>query len=73
MAEWFDQLQRDFYLNFIEDDRWRYLTTGLVNTLKITFFAVLLGIAIGIIVAIVRSSYDKTKDELRPGLGSFLL
>lgn len=73
MAEWFDRLQRDFYINFIEDDRWRYLTTGLANTLKITFFAVLLGIAIGIIVSIIRSTHDKTRDEMRPGLGSFLL
>ena len=70
---WFDQLKQDFYLNFIQDDRWRYLTTGLSNTLLITFFAVLMGIAIGVVIAIVRSSHDKTAEEMRPGAGRFLL
>ena len=69
----FSDFQRDFYLNFIKDDRWHYLTSGLANTLKITFFAVLLGIVIGIVVATVRSSYDKVHDEMRPGPGKFLL
>ena len=69
----FSDFQRDFYLNFIKDDRWRYLTSGLAKTLKITFFAVLLGIVIGIVVATVRSSYDKVHDEMRPGPGKFLL
>lgn len=27
-----------FYLNFIKDDRWKYLTDGLKTTLLITFF-----------------------------------
>lgn len=55
-----DQFQASFYQNFIEDDRWRYLTDGLITTLKITFFAVLIGIAIGFLVAVIRSTYDKT-------------
>lgn len=70
---WFQQLQSDFYLNFIEDDRWRYLWTGLGNTLKITFFAVILGIAIGVLIAIVRSTYDKTAAELPRGPARFFL
>ena len=71
--EWFDRLKADFYLNFIQEDRWRFLTSGLLNTLQITLFAVLLGIAIGVVVAIVRSTYDKTRGELRPGAGRFFL
>ena len=67
-----DNLKQDFYINFIQEDRWRYLTSGLGNTLRITFFAVLLGICIGIIIAIIRSSYDKNRDELR-GLPRVLL
>ena len=69
---WLDNLKQDFYINFIQEDRWRYLTSGLGNTLRITFFAVLLGICIGIIIAIIRSSYDKNRDELR-GLPRVLL
>ena len=32
-----------FRQNFIEEDRWRYLTDGLKTTLIITFFAVIIG------------------------------
>jgi ABC-type amino acid transport system permease subunit len=71
--EWFQQLQVDFIRNFIDDNRWRYLLTGLGNTLKITLFAVILGIAIGVVVSIIRSTYDQTIDELRPGPGRFFL
>lgn len=46
--------------NFVEDNRYMYLATGLKNTLLITLFAVMLGIALGFIVAIIRSTYAKT-------------
>lgn len=71
--DWFVELRDDFYLNFIKDDRWRLLLTGLENTLLITFLAVILGIALGVVVAIVRSTYDKTIEETRPGFGRTLL
>lgn len=51
--------KESFYQNFIEKDRWQYLLTGLENTLLITIFAVLIGVAIGFLVAIIRASYDK--------------
>ncbi len=47
-----------FYLNFVKDNRWEYLTNGLATTLIISFFAVLIGIVLGFIIAIVRSSCD---------------
>lgn len=47
-------------LNFIKDNRWRYLTNGLGVTLKITFFAVLLGLVIGFAVSMVRSAHENT-------------
>lgn len=49
-----------FYLNFIKDDRWKYLTTGLQNTIVIAFCAVLIGVAIGFFIALVRTTHDKT-------------
>lgn len=55
-----EKLRDDFYLNFITDDRWKYITDGLQNTLKITFFAVLIGIVLGFVVAIIRSTYEST-------------
>ena len=36
----------EFYLNFIKDSRWKYLTDGLGNTLIITMGALILGIAL---------------------------
>ena len=53
-------LQDKFVANFITKSRWKYILDGLGVTLKITFFAVLIGIALGFLVAIVRSTYDRT-------------
>ena len=50
----------EFTLNFIDDNRYQYIIEGFVNTLIISLFAVLVGIAIGFLVAIIRSSHDKT-------------
>lgn len=55
-----DNLRDDFYMNFIEQNRWKYIADGLQNTLTITFFAVLIGILLGFLVAIIRSTYEKT-------------
>ena len=65
MPEWFADLQAQFTLNFIEKDRWRSLLIGLGNTLKITLFAALLGIAIGIVIAAVRTTYDNNKENMK--------
>ncbi|HIR76290.1 MAG TPA: amino acid ABC transporter permease [Candidatus Choladousia intestinipullorum] len=56
----FQDFQERFYLNFIEDDRWEYLLNGLQTTLTVTFFAVLIGIAIGFLVAIIRATNERT-------------
>lgn len=53
-------LAERFYINFIKADRWKYLVDGLGVTLVVTLFAVLLGIAIGFLLAIIRSTHDKT-------------
>lgn len=73
ISSWFQKLKDEFYLNFVKDDRYMYLVKGLWMTLKITFFAVLLGIALGVVAAIVRSTHDKIIKEMRPGFGKFLL
>ncbi len=55
-----EEFKLKFYTNFIKDDRYMYLVKGLGNTLAITFLAVLLGIVLGFLVAIIRSTHDKT-------------
>lgn len=52
--------KQEFYLNFIEDSRWRYITNGLSTTLTITFFAVIIGVVLGLLIALIRASADKS-------------
>lgn len=48
-----------FYKNFIIEDRYQYLLKGLLNTLVITVFAVMIGIALGFLIAVIRTSHDR--------------
>ena len=73
MDAWFEEVKRQFVLNFVTDDRWRFLLDGLFITLRVTFFALIFGIIIGIVVAIVRSTYEKNYTEMRPGVGKIIL
>lgn len=66
-------LTEKFKFVFIEKERWRYLLDGLGVTLKVTFFAVLLGIAIGVLIAIIRSTYEKNGKSMRMGFGKMIL
>ena len=54
------ELKKEFILNFIEDDRWKYIVDGLKITLIVTIFAVLIGVLLGFLIAIVRTTHDKT-------------
>ena len=47
-----------FVQNFIQDDRWQYLLNGLGVTLRVTFFALIIGIVAGFIIGAIRSTYD---------------
>lgn len=58
MQDFFNGLYKSFVKTFITDDRWVQLLNGLLATLEITFFAVIIGVAIGFLIAIVRSTYD---------------
>ena len=48
-----------FIANFITDNRWKYFTNGLGTPYVVSFFAVILGVVIGVLIAVVRSSADK--------------
>ena len=65
--------QERFYLNFIKDARWHYLADGLLVTLEVTFFAVLIGIVLGVIVAAIRSTHDKLIDKSRSKFTKLIL
>ena len=54
------ELKKEFILNFIEDNRWKYIVDGLKITLIVSIFAVLIGVLLGFLIAIVRTTHDKT-------------
>lgn len=68
MAEWWADFCAEFTLNFIQKDRWMYLTNGLLTTLKVTLFAAILGIVLGFLVAIIRSTNEQTGKLKIPNL-----
>lgn len=74
MQEWFADFKADFKLNFIDAARWKWLVEGLGNTLKITFFALLIGLVLGVVVAAVRSTYDKNHEAMtmHKGVGYYV-
>ena len=61
---WFTNFYNDFVEslvdNFIMENRWKMIINGLLTTLEITFFAILIGFALGFIIAIIRSTSDRT-------------
>ncbi len=54
----------EFTFVFIDDNRYQHILNGFGNTLKITAGSLLIGILIGIVVAAIRSSYDKNKEAM---------
>ena len=66
----FEELKNEFILNFLDGAKWKWLVDGLKNTLIITFFALLLGVAIGVIIAIIRSTYDKNREVYKKNGGA---
>jgi polar amino acid transport system permease protein/polar amino acid transport system substrate-binding protein len=59
MSSWFSNLCTSLASTFIVEDRWRWFVSGLGYTLLISLFAVLLGLAIGIIMALGKLSKHK--------------
>lgn len=55
------QLLEALELNFIKDSRYLYIVTGFKNTMIITLFATIIGILLGLIIALIRTTYDNTK------------
>ncbi len=49
-----DKIKNSFYKTFIKEDRWEMYLTGFGNTVIIAIFSTLLGVLIGLIVAVVK-------------------
>ena len=53
---WEEGLRFDFWRNFIQNDRYMMIFEGLWVTIQITLWAVLIGITIGFLVALMKTS-----------------
>ena len=59
-----------FYQAFIEADRWLQYLNGVKTTLMVTAMALVLGICLGLLVALVRTAHDQQRPGRRnPFLG----
>ena len=70
VGRFWNKQKRDFTRNFIEADRWKTIVNGLWATIKLTVFALILGIFIGFIVAFIRATYIK---QTKRGIGLKIL
>lgn len=68
-------LIEEFKRVMIDGDRYEFLIDGLKNTFTITFGALAIGIVIGIVIAAIRTSFDKNREsmKLRGGIGYYIL
>lgn len=55
------KMLHDFYQSFVEGDRWLLYLKGLGVTLEVTAVALLIGVLLGIVVAVVRTTHDQQR------------
>lgn len=61
MPAWIEAIEQGFVRTFIVDGRWEWFVSGLGNTLLISLFSVLLGLALGILAALGKLADFKTR------------
>ena len=71
--QWLADLGFDFYQNFIHENRWVLLAEGLGKTLLMTVGALLIGIIIGVAIALTRTVWEINGAKMHRGLGRNLL
>ena len=60
VRRWWESFKDEFRRNFVNNGQWKYLANGLLTTLGITGLAVLIGIFIGFLVAVIRCTNEST-------------
>lgn len=65
MSEWFSSIADKFMLCFVDNGYWKWLAKGFGYSLIITLCAIVMGFIFGVILATIRSSYDKNEVTLK--------
>ena len=72
VIDWLEDLVPRLHRAFIEGDRWKLYLQGLGTTLEMTVIALILGVLLGLVVAVVRTAHDQQRLGRRnPLLGFF--
>lgn len=58
-GHWLDWMAQRFHTAFLEADRWKLYLQGLGITLEMTVIALVLGVALGLVIAVVRTAHDQ--------------
>jgi His/Glu/Gln/Arg/opine family amino acid ABC transporter permease subunit len=64
LPEAMEEFCYNIYKCFIYDDRYKMFVEGWGNTLLLTALALLLGVVLGVVVALIRASWDKNGSEM---------
>jgi len=62
---WAVDLYEEFVFVMIENKRYDFIIDGLKNTFIITLGSLAIGILIGVLVAAIRTSYDKNRESMK--------
>lgn len=60
LPEWLQNFLFQLYQTFIYQNRWKFFTDGLKITFIITIGSLVLGVIIGLIIAIIRTAHDSS-------------
>ena len=59
LQAWMADFSNEFYKSFIKDDRYKLLTSGIGVTIKVSLLAIVIGILIGMLIALCNLSKRK--------------
>lgn len=63
-STWYKKLENSFYTNLIEEDRYKLILDGLVKTIVIAFFSIIIGTILGGCVCLLRMNKIKTLSNI---------
>ena len=63
LTNWVQALGPRLHAAFLEGDRWQLYLQGLLTTLELTVVALVAGVVLGVVVAVIRTAHD----QQRPG------